>query len=82
MNVLSIIKVYLANLLMQNRSHVIADCELMQRTLTDSKDIDAEIARVGEECEFVAELVKSIVKENSSTAQSQEEYLKKYSSLL
>jgi len=32
-------------------------------------------------CEIVAELVRSLVKENSSTAQSQEEHLKKYDSL-
>ena len=53
----------------------------MRRTLTDLKEIDAEIALLSDECEIVAELVRSLVKENSSTAQSQEEYLKKYDSL-
>ena len=69
------------NQMMENRTQVIADCELMRRTLADSSDLDAEIARLSEECEIVAELVRSLVKENSSTAQSQEEYLKKYDSL-
>ena len=56
--------------------NTIADCELMRRTLKDLGDIDAEIACLSEECEIVAELVRSFVKENSSTAQSQVEYLK------
>lgn len=69
------------NQLMVNNAQVIADCELTRRTLTDLKEIDSEIARLSEECEIVAELVRSLVKENSSTAQSQEEYLKKYDGL-
>ena len=69
------------NQMMENQIQVIADCELMRRTLTDLGDIDAEISRLGEECEIVAELVRSLVKENSSTTQSQEEYLKKYANL-
>ena len=69
------------NQMMANKTQIIADCELMRRTLTDLREIDAEIVRLSEECEIVAELVRSLVKENSSTAQSQEEYLKKYDSL-
>ena len=56
--------------------NTIADCGLMRRTLKDLGDIDAEIACLSEECEIVAERVRSFVKENSSTAQSQVEYLK------
>lgn len=67
--------------MMEHQTQVIADCELMRRTLTDLSDLDAEIARLSEDCEIVAERVRSLVKENSSTAQSQEEYLKKYDSL-
>ncbi len=69
------------NQLMQNRSQVIEDCELMRRSLTNTDAIDAEIERLHEECAVVAELVKSAVEGNASTAQSQEEYLKKYNSL-
>ena len=73
------IKAY--NRLMQNQKQVIDDCELMRRSLTDFTAIDAEIARQLEETEVVAELVKTAVKENAATAQSQEEYLRKYNSL-
>ena len=69
------------NQMMANKTQVITDCELIRRALTDMRDLDAEIARLSEECEIVAELVRSLVKENSSTAQSQEEYLKKYDSM-
>ena len=69
------------NQLMENRRQVIDDCELMRRSLTDFDAIDAEITRLLEETEVVSELVKATVKENASTAQSQEEYLKKYNSL-
>ena len=73
------IKAY--NRLMQNHKQVIDDCELMRRSLTDFAAIDAEIARQLEETEVVAELVKAAVKENASTVQSQEDYLRKYNSL-
>ena len=42
---------------------------------------DADIERQLEETQVVAELVKAAVKENASTAQSQEAYLKKYEAL-
>ena len=61
-------------------TQVIEDCELMRRSLTDFAAIDAEIARQLEETEVVAELVKAAVKENASTAQSQEmDYLQQQS---
>jgi len=59
---------------MVKKTQVIANCKPMRRMLTDLREIDAEIARLSEECEIVAELVRLLVKENSSTAQSQEEY--------
>ncbi len=69
------------NRLMQNRKQVIEDCELMRRVLTDFGALDADIERQLEETQVVAELVKTAVRENASTAQSQEAYLKKYDAL-
>lgn len=69
------------NQLMQNRSEIISDCESMRKFLMDFTSLDAEIDRQMEETQVVAELVKTAVKENASTAQSQETYLKKYESL-
>lgn len=69
------------NQMMQDRKRIIEDCELMRRTLTNFDALDADIERQIEETQIVAELVKATVKENASTAQSQEAYLKKYEAL-
>ena len=53
----------------------------MRRALTDFAELDAKIEQQLEETQVVAELVKAVVKENASTAQSQEAYLKKYEAL-
>ena len=69
------------NRMMENREQIIKDCETMRRALTDFAELDAEIERQLEETQVVAELVKAAVKENASTAQSQEAYLKRYEAL-
>lgn len=66
---------------MRNRSQVIRDCEEWRRMLTDFTDLKAEIARQEEETQIVAEQVKAAVKENASSAQSQEAYTQKYEAL-
>ncbi len=70
------------NQLMENRDGVIADCAQMRRLVSDCTALDAEIEKLTEEIDIVAEMVKACVKENASSAQSQEEYSKKYSSLV
>lgn len=70
------------NRLMENRNGIVEDCELMRQTLSDCTALDEEIERLTEEITIVAELVKACVKENASSALSQEEYDKKYNSLV
>lgn len=69
------------NTFMGNRDQVLDDCELMRKALVDFTGLDAEIEKQYEEVEVIAELVKSLVKENASTPQSQDEYIKKYNNL-
>ena len=69
------------NQLMSDRKQILEDCELMRRQLTDFEVLDAEIARATEEAKLVEELVRAVVKENASTAQSQEAYIGKYEAL-
>ena len=69
------------NTLMGNREKVIEDCKLMRKALVDFEKIDNQIAKQQEEVEVIAEIVRNLVKENASTAQSQDEYIKKYGSL-
>ena len=66
---------------MGNLPQIISDCETMRKALTDFAALDAEIVHQTEEAQVVAGLVKAAVQENASTAQSQEEYMKKYDSL-
>ena len=73
------IKAY--NLMMQDRVQIIKQCEAWRMRLMDFGTLDADIERQLEETQVVAELVKAAVKENASTAQSQEAYLKKYEAL-
>lgn len=73
------IKAY--NQMMGNRKQIIEDCEIMRKKLTDFKSLDADIERQLEETQIVAELVKAAVKDNATTAQSQEAYLEKYKAL-
>ena len=70
------------NRLMIDRESVISDCTLMRKMLSDTTALDAELDSLNEEITVAAELVKICVKENASTAQSQEEYAKKYNGLL
>lgn len=53
----------------------------MRKKLTDFKSVDADIERQLEETQIVTELVKSAVKDNAATAQSQKAYLEKYEAL-
>ena len=69
------------NRLMSNRKQILEDCELMRRSLTDFDALDARIEQLDEEAKMVEELVRAVVKENASTAQSQEAYLKRYETL-
>ena len=69
------------NSLMSDVSGVIADCELMRRSLSDCSELDVAIARQAEEVEVIAGLAKAAVLENATAAQSQEEYSRKYESL-
>jgi len=48
----------------------------------DCTELNTEIDRLNEEIQVVAELVSQCIKENASKEQSQEEYTKKYNSLV
>ena len=54
----------------------------MQQTLTDCSAIETEIAEVMGEIEVISELVRKAISENSRAAQDQDEYNRKYDSLV
>jgi len=69
------------NQMMGNRDCVIEDCQIMRTTICACAMLDADIAKLQEKIEVVAELVKNCVQSNASAVQSQEEYSKQYDSL-
>lgn len=70
------------NQLMQNRDGVINDCNQIRQLVSDCTALDAEIDKLTEEIEVLAEMVKACVKENAASVQSQEEYTEKYNALV
>ena len=69
------------NKFMGNREQIIEDCEFMRKEIINFTKIDEQIAKKTEEIEDIAERVKNMVKENASTPQSQDEYIKTYNKL-
>ncbi|MEI6133264.1 MAG: recombinase family protein [Bacillota bacterium] len=70
------------NELMVNRTGFIDDCIQMHQVISNCMELDSEIDKLNEEIKIVAEMVKACVNENATSAQSQEEYTKKYTSLV
>ena len=70
------------NTIIENRDALIEDGLIMQRTLTDCTEIDAEISAIADEQEAVTELIRKCIAQNASDAIDQEEYAKRYASLM
>lgn len=66
---------------MKDKTKVIEDTEAVIEMLTNTDEIDRKIASLTSEIEIVSELVKKLIRENSSFAQSQEDYQTKYNKL-
>lgn len=66
---------------MKDKTKVIEDTEAVIAMLTNTDEIDKRIASLTSEIEIVSELVKKLIRENSSAAQSQEDYQTKYNEL-
>lgn len=62
------------NGLMGNRSTVLADCELIRKTLCDTSLLEAERQQEQDEMAVISELMQAQIKKNASVAQSQEAY--------
>ena len=66
---------------MEKRGQVLEDCALIRQSLTDLRDWDAAIAAQVEEAEIVAGLVRTAVKKNASSDESEEAFRKSYEEL-
>ena len=66
---------------MEKSEQVLEDCALIRQSLTDLRDLDTAIAAQVEEAESVAELVRTAVKKNASSDESEEAFRKSYEEL-
>lgn len=69
------------NIYMSGVEQVIEDINFLIDKLTDFTDLDLEISKANDELEVIRNMVEKLVKDNSTTAMSQEEYQRKYNSL-
>lgn len=66
------------SLLFENREQLIEDCRIIQKTLTDTAEIDFELKRLSAEVNVVTELTRKGIEENSTVTQNQQDYTAVY----
>lgn len=66
---------------MKDKTKVIEDTEAVIEMLTNADDIERRIASLTSEIGIVSEMVKKLIRDNSSVAQSQDDYQAKYNEL-
>lgn len=66
------------NTIFTEMDEIIENCQTIAENLTDCTSIDNQITELKQELEVITEMVHKGIKENASTPQSQEEYLKRY----
>jgi len=69
------------NILMEDKDRIIQDVKTVIKLLTDTTDIGYEISKQDDALQVVSDLVNKLVKENSKTELSLDEYNKKYEKL-
>ena len=67
---------------MTEKKEIIANVELMRRTLFDTAELTEERDKAAEEMAILVEMTQSCISENARVAQNQEEYQKHYSELV
>jgi DNA invertase Pin-like site-specific DNA recombinase/regulator of replication initiation timing len=71
-----------ANELLADKDEIIANFEAMKTTLFDTEDLENKKTELQSELEVTAEMIQNIINENAHTALDQEEYQKRYDSLV
>jgi site-specific DNA recombinase len=77
---LKFIEVY--NLTMKDKKRIIQDSQELIELLTDTTQLDKEIENLNDELLVISELLNKLIKENSKSSMSQDEYNKKYEELM
>jgi DNA invertase Pin-like site-specific DNA recombinase len=69
------------NLTMKDKKRIILDSIEMIELLTDTDQLDKDIDNLNDELLVIAELLNKLIKENSKSGMTQDDYNKKYSEL-
>lgn len=69
------------NLTMKDKKRIISDSQEVIALLTDSTQIDKEIENLNDELVVIAELLNKLIKENSKSSMTQDDYNKKFAEL-
>lgn len=70
------------NQLLSEKKEIIANIEIIRKTVCQTKALEEEKNRLEDEMNVVVEMTQNIVAENARVAQDQEEYQKRYDSLV
>ena len=70
------------NQLITEKSEILENLQLIRTTLCDREDLIKQKESLGEEIAVTAEMTQNIVAENAREAQNQDEYNKRYNSLV
>ena len=70
------------NELLTDKDEIMANFEAMKTTLFDTEDLENKKTELQSELEVTAEMIQNIINENAHTALDQEEYQKRYDSLV
>ncbi len=67
---------------MQDKERLLTDTREVIELLANTDVLDEKITSIKNEIDIISEVVRKLVKHNSTEVQSQEEYQKKYNDLL
>jgi site-specific DNA recombinase len=70
------------NLTMKDKKRIIQDSTEMIEMLTDTTKLDQEIENLNDELLVISELLNKIIRENSKSGMTQDDYNKKYGELM
>ena len=71
-----------ANQLLDEKKEIIANLELIRKTVFDNTALEIEQKKLQEELTVLVQVIQNCVDENARIAQDQEEYLKRYNGLV
>ena len=63
---------------MADREHILEDIRLVQTSLCDCTELDAQQTALAEEMEIISELIRQCIEENTIKVQNQSEYMERY----